>query len=109
MKHKYGEFTNSQIAETKKMLRKQIYFLLLIVDPSTRGEYENINVEEAITGIMYKIAGLNDLLLNPPELVLVLSLIQSALTEYLSPEFEYKTYRKLILDAGARILEIKED
>ena len=40
MKYKYGEFTENQISLTKTKLRKQIFFLLLIVDPNTKAEYE---------------------------------------------------------------------
>ena len=45
---------------------------------------------------------------KPPELVSVISLLQAALTEYLSPTFEFKKYRKLLLDSGAEVLKIKD-
>ena len=57
---------------------------------------------------MLRIGGMNDLLMNPPELVTVLSLLQAALTEYNNPEFNFKTYRKLILDAGAEVDRLGE-
>ena len=51
---------------------------------------------------------MNEVLYEPPELVSVISLLQAALTEYLSPTFEFKKYRKLLLDSGAEILKIKD-
>lgn len=108
MEYKYGTFTTNQIAETKCKLRKQIFFLLLIVDPETCGNYENIDVPSAFDNIMYMIGGLNKLLDYPQQLVTVMSLLQSALDEYLDPDFDYEVYRKLVLDAGNEVQKIKE-
>ena len=51
---------------------------------------------------------MNQLFMEPPELVTVMSLLQAALMEYENPEFEFQTYRKLILDAGAEVDKLKE-
>ena len=108
MKYEYGEFTEDQIALTKVKLRKQIFFLLLIVDPNTKAEYENTNPVEAIENVQWIIGGFNKLLGYPQEIVTIASLLSSALIEYTNPEFEFKVYRKLILDAGNEVLKIKE-
>ena len=113
VQYKYGTFTDSQIATTKDTMRKQIYFLLLIVDPKTRDEYKNVDVNQAFDNLLRKLGGLNDLLFCPPELVTIMSLLQSALNEYNSPSFSTTNfqrcaYRKLVLDAGAEVLNIKE-
>ena len=108
MNYKYGIFSENQIASTKKYIRKQIFFLLLYVDPKTKHEYENINVNTAFSNILYKIGGLNELLQSPPELVSVMSLLESARIEYNNPDFCFSVYRKLILDAGAEVMKIKE-
>ena len=107
-KHKYGEFNYNQVEEAKKYMRKQIYFLLLYVDPDTKDEYPNVNVESAFNNVLVKLSGMNELLFYPTELVTVLSLLEQALTEYTSPNFSFGTYRKLILDAGNEVLKIKE-
>ena len=52
--------------------------------------------------------GLNKLLMDQPELVMVLSLLQAAMTEYNNPKFNFHIYRKLILDAGAEVDKLKE-
>lgn len=108
MQHLYGEFTRDQIVQTKQSLRGSIFFLLLCVDKNTASEYKDIDVNKSFQGLLLKIGGMNELLMNQPELVTVLSLLQAAMTEYNSPEFDFHTYRKLILDAGAEVQRLKE-
>lgn len=108
MKHKYGKFTSLQIHEVKMLMRKDIFFLLLCVDPKTKQEYKEINVNKTFENIMLKISGLNQLLFCPPELVTILSFLEQAMVEYNNPDFEFRRYRKLILDAGSEVLKIKE-
>ena len=108
MKHLYGEFTQNQITQTKKSLRGSIFFLLLCVDNKTAHEYKEVDVNKCFKGLLLKLGGLNELLMNQPELVMVMSLLQAAMNEYNNPEFEFKTYRKLILDAGAEVEKLKE-
>lgn len=108
MEHRYGEFTQEQIAETKEKMRKQIFFLLLIADPVNAEEYKNVDIHEAFQNILSEFGGLNDLLNYPQELVDILSLINAARLEYDSSHYTWKIYRKLILDAGNKVLKIKE-
>lgn len=108
MNHKYGEFSEKQIQSTKQSIRKQIFFLLLIVDPNTKDDYKNIDVNAAYDGFLSKLGGLNTLLREPPELVEVMSLLQSAWAEYNSPDFTFAKYRRLVLSAGSEIQKIKE-
>lgn len=110
MKHLYGTFTREQIVQTKKSLRTSIFFLLLYVDPNTADEYkeENIDVNKCFKGLLTKLGGMNELLMNQPELVSVMSLLQAALMEYNSPDFDFQQYRKLILDAGSEVNKLKE-
>lgn len=108
MRHLYGEFTQNQIAQTKKSLRGSIFFLLLCVDNKTSHEYKEVDVNKCFKGLLLKLGGLNEILMNQPELVMVMSLLQAAMNEYNNPEFEFKTYRKLILDAGAEVEKLKE-
>lgn len=107
-KHKYGEFQDNQISQTKQYIRKQIYFLLLCVDPETKDEYPNIDVAVAFDGLLRKLGGLNEVLFCPPELVKVIALLEAALIEFNNPDFQFGIYRKLVLDAGSEVLKIKE-
>lgn len=108
MEFRYGNFTQDQIAETKQKMRKQIFFLLLIADPVNAEEYDNVDVNEAIENILVEFGGLNDLLNYPQELVDVMSLVNAAKIEYNSRNYNWRKYRKLILDAGNKVLKIKE-
>ena len=108
MVHKYGNFSKHQIKETKQKLRKQIFFLLIYVDPETNEEYKDVNVDDAFVHLLYKLGGLNSILFFPPELVTVISLLEAARIEYSKENFDFKIYRKLVLDSGAEILKIKE-
>lgn len=106
--HKYGELKESQFEQTKQEIRKQIFFALLIADPKTRDNYRDVEVDRVLSNLLYKIGGLNSVLYYPPELVTVISLLESARIEYNNPSFDFKVYRKLVLDAGAEVLKIKE-
>lgn len=111
--HKYGEFADMQISEIKEILRKRIFFLLLVAEDykiNQGTKYPEINLTQANTTLLWRISGLNDLLGNPLELVTVLSLLEEAKNTI--PEdldfktFNYVKYRKLILDAGAEIMKL---
>ena len=91
MTYKYGDFTSNQISKTKEKMRKQIFFLLLIVDPTTAEEYENVDVRDAFQNVLSTFGGLNDLLGYPQEFVTVMSQLNAAL-----------------LEAGNTVLKIKE-
>ena len=105
---KYGKFSSSQISSVKLSLRKSIFFLLLYVDPETKSSYQDVDVEDAFQSLQLRLNGLNSIFLEPPELVTVMSLIESALQEYKKPKFNFRVFRKLILDAGSEIMKVKE-
>ena len=108
MRTKYGEFSQKQIQKTKKEIRKNVIFLLSIADPELKKEYEHIDVNAAFHSLLEELSGLNELLFYPPELVTVMSLLEAALKEYNSSKFDFAKYRKLVLDAGAKVESIKE-
>lgn len=109
MVHKYGEFSKYQISETLHFLRKQIFFLLIYVDKRTNAEYKDVDVDKAFTHLLYKLGGLNSVLCEPPQLVTVISLLEAARIEYSKENgFDFRIYKKLVLDAGAEIEKIKE-
>ena len=114
MQHKYGYYSPAQIHETKLKLQKQIFYLLLIVDPKTRNtEYNKSEIENVITTFLYKLGGMNSIFNEPPELCGVMSALEGAKLildpdGYIEQEFRSSDYRKLILDAGSEIMKIKE-
>lgn len=106
---KYGSYTESQLSVTKQYIRKQIFYLLLYVDPKTSIDYPNVNVLKAFNGLQYKLGGLNSILFEPPSLVTVMSLLEAAMLEFQNIDnFDFNKYRKLILDAGNEVLKIDD-
>ena len=109
MKHKYGwDFTKEQISDAKTDIRGKIFFLLLCVDPKTKSEYQNIDVETAFDSLLRNLDGYNKLFDYPVEVVRTMCLLEAALNEYKKPDFQFSIYRKLVLDAGSEVLKIKE-
>ena len=111
--YKYGTFSDEQFIDSTTYIRKQIFYLLLYVDPKTKEKYENTDVCIAFQSLMYKLDGLNSLLSEPPALVHVMSMLESALLEYQKllsgNDFNFNKYRKLILDAGNETLKISDN
>lgn len=104
--YKYGDFADMQVADIIQILRKRIFWLLLYAEDRDAGKnFPGVDLEKANTSLLWRIAGLNKLLGEPPELVTVLSLLEEAL-DNIKTDFNFAKYRKLILDAGAEIVKI---
>lgn len=102
----YGHFDDLQLEEYKEKLHKEMFWLLLYKDPKTKDEFKNVDFEKYFINLLKKIDGLNALLSYPVEIVSIMSLLQAALNETRSDDFEYKSYRKLILDAHSLVDKI---
>ena len=101
-----GAFDDDQIEDVKKRMRTQIYFLLLYADEQNKELYQNVDVCQAIDSALTWFSGLNSVLGYPPALVKVISLLEAAKSEYQSDAYDFKKYRKLVLDAGNEVLRI---
>ena len=108
IRHKYGEFTVEQMEEYKKKLHKQIHWLLLYKDPAIE-QKPQINFYEYFFWLMKKISGLNCLLCTPPELVELLATLEAAKGETKKDKFNFRIYRKLILDAHGLVDRVYEE
>lgn len=104
--YKYGTFEKEQMEQFKVKLHKELFWLLIYKDPKTCEEYANVNFYKYYEGVMRKIDGLNELLFHPPEIVSIMSLLEAALIETKKEIFNYKAYRKLILDTHALVDKI---
>ena len=102
----YGHFDDLQLEEYKEKLHKEMFWLLLYKDPKTKDEFKNVDFEKYFINLMKKIDGLNALLFYPVEIVAIMSLLQVALNETRSDNFDYRSYRKLILDAHSLVDKI---
>ena len=95
----YGHFDDLQIEEYKEKLHKEMFWLLLYKDPKTKDEFKNVDFEKYFINLMKKIDGLNTLLFYSVEFVAIMSLLLAGLNESRSDDFNYRSYRNLILDA----------
>lgn len=102
----YGHFDDLQIEEYKEKLHKEMFWLLLYKDPKTKDEFKNVDFEKYFINLMKKIDDLNTLLFYPVEIIAIMSLLQAALNETRSDDFNYRSYRKLILDAHSLVDKI---
>jgi hypothetical protein len=105
---KYGQFSDWQLYKFIKRIRKTIFLLLLAVDNKTKDEYEYIDINKTFEGVLLEIGGAASIMSDRYEFVETMSFLERAKLEYLNPQFDYKTYRKLILDAGAKMLSLEK-
>ena len=106
MRHLYGYFTDEQMENYKIKLHKELFWLLIYQDPETKNNYLDVDFNKYFDGLMRKISGLNKLLFYPTEIVSIMSLLEAALIESQKEEFNYKAYRKLVLDAHSLVDKI---
>lgn len=57
---------------------------------------------------MKRIDGLNTLLSYPVEIISIMSILQAALNETREENFNYQSYRKLVLDAHSLVDKIND-
>lgn len=95
----YGEITKEQFDDYKTKLHKKLFWLLLYKDPETCSDFDYVDFDKYITALMKEITGLSKILSSPCDLVELLALLQAAYNETYSDEFNYKSYRKFVLDA----------
>lgn len=107
MQYKYGDFSLEQISDVKHLLRKKIFFLLLIIDPKTKSKYQNVDVDAAFVDVLNLIGGLNSLLNYPAKFVFISSLLERGRVMCKADDFEFQKYRKVILDAGNLVEEVE--
>jgi hypothetical protein len=99
-------FSDEQVETEKTLLRKKIFYLLLIVDPATAKDYPEVNVETAFNDLFTDLDGLNEMFNYPVQIINIVKKLTKAFKEYQSADFKYRRYRKLILDAGSEVQKI---
>lgn|SRR5574344_1016391 len=105
MKNKYGEYKDSQISEYKKRLHVLVHWILKYKDS---GDETTLNNYFDI--VQFKLMGVNALFNYPPELIEIMSLIESAKQENMKKEnFNSKLFRSAILDAHSLIDKLGGD
>lgn len=97
MNYKYGTLTSKQIHAEKENLKNAIFILL----PYKESNYQLL--DKYFDSLLFRINGLNNLFMNQPEIITLMSLLEAA--RY---ETSFVKYRKAILDATALVDSIKE-
>lgn len=97
MKHKYGEASAKQVRDNEGNIIDQIFKLL----PYKEQGQEDLDYY--FTTLLFRIAGMNELLNKPSELITVLSLLEAARVEE-----DLKLYRKAVLDSCALMNQLQE-
>ncbi len=106
MKTIYGHFDDKQFEDYKVKLHKDLFWLLLYKDPKTKDEF-NVDFDKYFINLMLRIDGLNEILSYPVEIITIMSLLQAAWDEaHQDEDFDYQSYRKLILDAHHEVDKI---
>lgn len=98
----YGCFQSEHLDDYKKKLHSKLYWLLLYKDPETKDQF-NVDFDKYFVNLMKELTGLSEILLNPTELLEMMSKLQAAYNETLKHPFEYGIYRKFVLDAHSCI------
>lgn len=106
MRSIYGNFNDEQMESYKVKLHKELFWLLIYKDPKTKEEYLDVDFNKYFEGLMRKMDGLNSLLSYPVEIVSIMSLLEAAFIESQKENFNYKAYRKLVLDAHSLVDKI---
>lgn len=104
----YGTFTESQISKTAKTMHDDVHRLLLYKDDKIMDKMfcTDDDFKSYFTNILYRFSGLNTLLGCPVKMISLLSTLQAAYNVVDSDEFNFGTYRKLILDAHGYIDQV---
>lgn len=106
MKYLYGTFDDTQFEDFKKKLHNKMFWLLLYQDPKTKDSFGKVDFTQYFTSLMKEIDALNELLSYPESIVEICCKLQAAYSETCKDEFDYLTYRKLVLDAHALVDKI---
>lgn len=108
MQYRYGNFPKKQISNVKTQIHKEMFYLLLYKDPKTSQNFSEVNFPKYYENFMRKLNGFNRLLNYPTEIVSIMSLLEAAYIETEKDDFDYRIYRKLVLDAHALVDRINE-
>ncbi len=111
MQYLYGEFTDKQINEAVKQMHNDIHKLLLYKDNKITEQIFNSDEDfiNYFNNLLFRFGGLNELLGEPKQMVSLMSTLQGAYDEVTGDVFEYKVFRRAILDCHGYIKSFFEE
>lgn len=105
----YGTIKDDTLEKYKDKLHSKIFWLLLYKDPKTKDEFTYVDYDKYFVGLMKELTGFADILQDPSQMVELLSVLQAAYNESKQTPFDYKEYRKFVLDAHAILDRMEVD
>lgn len=110
MEYKYSEFTCKQISELSRLMHNDVHKLLLYKDKKV--EEEIFKTDEDFffyfENLLFRFAALNELLGEKIEMVQLIISLYTAYKEASKSKYDYRIYRKAILDSHGYIDRIFE-
>ena len=100
MEHKYGTYPSFQFEDYKKRLHSKVHWLLIYAEE----KYDKL--DEYFPKLQLFLNGLNEMINYPTQLVEIMNLVESARIEYNKEEYNFRIYRKMILDIHELIDQI---
>lgn len=101
MEYLYGDFSDKQIANAKHTMHNEIHKLLLYKDKRIKNTFFS-NEEEFkkyFRNLLFRYGGLNELLGEPNTMIPFMSTMQAAYSLAKSNHFDYRVFRRAILDS----------
>ena len=95
----YGDIKKEQLENYKKLMHKNVHWMLLYKDPALTSKFANIDYEQAFICTQRKMAGFSRLTGDSPEVVEILVCLEGAKITADTKPFNHKAYRKLIFEA----------
>lgn len=101
MEYLYGEFSDKQIEYNAVSMHNAIHKLLLYKDKNVSGLIfdSDEQFKHYFKNLLYRFAGFNTILGEPVQMVSLMSTLQAAYNEIENDDFNFMTFRRLILDA----------
>lgn len=111
MKYLYGKFSDNQISTNAKIMHNEIHKLLLYKDNKVDEKIFNSeeDFQNYFTNLLKRFGGLNELLGEPNFMVSLMSTLQAAYDEVNSENYNFLTFRRLILDSHGYIKAMFEE
>ena len=100
MDYRYGTFSDEQMRQAALLMHNKIHRLLLYKD-SQITELIFADDEEFFAHferLLYRFGGMNSMFNEPPLMIAFMSSLEAAYLECKKPVFQFKRFRKLILD-----------
>lgn len=99
MRTLYGDYSKEQFEKYREKLHSKIHWLILYKDPETCDKFGYVDFDKYFYSLMCEINALNEIILDDPYVIELMTILQAGYDEIQKGGYEYKNYRKFILDA----------